>query len=231
MILVSPTDRALHNVLPYFAPEKWKIDALPEQHGCDVLVIAKGMVVGFQRKTLPDLVASLHDGRLAYELNQLSVSATVRYGFLLVEATFNRTTDGSYYTEANLSVGALRSIVAKFSVFGIGFVPTSTPRDTVDACLSVSRYVSGGKASAIHRPKAVSNEWGQVTNRAYGIFLLQSFPGIGPTVAAAIYDHFGTVPLAWTIDAADLAKVPGVGRKRAETLLASLRRPAGPATP
>lgn len=229
MLLVAPTDRALHDVLPSF-DTTWRISSLPERHGCDVLVPTKTGVVGFQRKTLPDLVASHRDGRLYYELAQLQASATVAHPYLIIESMFITTNDGAY-VETDLSVSTLHSIIAKFHTHGVGFLPTQSPRSTVACCLSVSRYLASGNANVIHRPKQLSNEWGQTTSRSYGIFLLQSFPGIGPKVAAAIYDHFGTVPIGWTVSVADLAQVPGIGRRRAESLTAALAAPVAAEPP
>jgi DNA uptake protein ComE-like DNA-binding protein len=52
--------------------------------------------------------------------------------------------------------------------------------------------------------------------------LLQGFKGIGPVQAAAIYDHFGGVPLVWTAGLLDLVEIPGIGTKRAEALIESV---------
>ena len=224
---VSPTEHDLQRALPAYSVN-WRISALPERHGCDVLVPTSNGIVGFQRKTLPDLLSSLQDGRLYYTLGQLSSSATVRYSFLLVESRFDRTADGLSYVEANLSVTTFRAIIAKFAHHGTGFLPTTGLHDSIYGVLSVSRYLSSGKADSIHRPKQVSDEWGRVTSESYGVFLLQSFAGIGPKVATAIYRHFNGVPLAWTVSAKDLAQVPGVGKVRAESLLEALRSAAGP---
>lgn len=227
MIIVAPTEHALHELLAA-SKEKWKISSLPEKHGADILVPTKQGVVGFQRKTLQDLVASLQDGRLYYELNQFNSSATVSHPYLCIESSFTTTIDGACYTEANISVSTVRSVIAKFAFHGVGYIPTSSPSDTLSAVIGVSRYLSSGSAGVIHRTKQTANEWGQATNKSYGVFLLQSFPGIGPKVAEAIYQHFNSVPIGWTVTAADLARVPGVGRKRAEALIAALR-PAVPA--
>jgi ERCC4-type nuclease len=225
MLLISPTEHDLQTLLSGTG-NKYRISPLPESHGCDILSITKVGVIGFQRKTLPDLNASLQDGRLYRELSQLSVSATVLHAFLIVESAFTTTTDNLYYTETNLSTSTLRSLIVKFHVQGIGFIPTRNLDDTLYTVNTVSRYLSSGRAGTISRPKQVTNSWGQTTNEEYGVFLLQSFPGIGPKVARSIYRHFGTVPIRWAVDAAALAQVPGVGRKRAETLLAALSQGA-----
>jgi ERCC4-type nuclease len=200
----------------------WRTSSLPEKHGCDILIPTKQGIVGFQRKTLPDLVSSIQDGRLYYELNQLNASATVSVAYLMVESNFHTTIDNAEYTEAKLPVATLRSIIAKFHHFGVGYIPTLTPRDTITAAVGVAKYLSTGRASSIQRTKEVSNGWGQTDSKSYGLFLLQSFPGIGPKVAEAIYDYFNGVPITWAVNAGELALVPGIGRKRAEALIAAL---------
>lgn len=221
MIWLAPTEGAIREYLDS-VPIPYKTSSLPEKHGCDILIPTKQGIIGYQRKTLPDLVSSIHDGRLYYELNQINASATISTAFLCVEASFSTTIDGTEYTEATLPVATLRSLVAKFHHFGVGFMPTASPRDTVACALGVSRYISSGKAGDIHRPKQTTNDWGQTNSKAYGIFLLQSFPGIGPKVASDIYDFFSGVPITWSVNAGELALVPGIGRKRAERLIASL---------
>lgn len=240
MILLAPTEGKLREILQGQENVPWKTSSLPEQHGCDLFIPTVKGIVGFQRKTLPDLVSSLQDGRLYYELNQLVASATVAYSFLVIESSFDTTIDGDYYTEANLPVGTLLSIVAKFYANGTGFLPAPSPTGTIRTCLSVSSYLARGSADFIHRTKNTTNEWGQTDSKSYGVFLLQSFPGVGPKLAAAIYDHFQGVPLTWSVSEATLAQVPGIGRKKAEALIsavaplpavASSGRAAGPQTP
>lgn len=225
MIWLAPTEKDIRDLLAT-STEPWQTSSLPEKHGCDILIPTKAGIVGFQRKALPDLVASIQDGRLNYELSQLIATATVAHSYLIVESNFHTTNDGNY-TESNLSVSSLHSIIAKFHANGVGFLPTQSPRSTLACCLSVSRYIASGKSDVIPRPKQTTNEWGRTTSESYGVFLLQSFPGIGPKVAKAIYRHFNGVPLAWTVTPAELALVPGIGRRTAERLLSALT-PAQP---
>jgi ERCC4-type nuclease len=235
MIWLAPTEGAIREYLEALKDDTsngipYKTSSLPEKHGCDILIPTKAGVFGYQRKTFPDLVASIHDGRLYYELNQLNSSATVSTAFLIVEGNHSTTIDGTNYTEADIPVATLRSIIAKFNHFGVGYIPTQSPRDTVACALSVSRYLSSGRVGDVHRPKQLSNDWGQVDSKAYGLFLLQSFPGVGPKVAEAIYDFFNGVPITWSVNPGELALVPGIGRKKAEALYAALR-PGGPVRP
>lgn len=72
------------------------------------------------------------------------------------------------------------------------------------------------------RSGPAAGEWGKSGNREWALHLLQGFRGIGPVQAAAIYDHFGRIPIEWDVDFFDLMDVPGIGEKRAEQLMEAL---------
>lgn len=223
MLLVAPSEHEVQKVLRLLDGSiRWTISSLPEKHGCDFFVLNPNGIVGFQRKTLPDLVASLNDGRLHYELGQLESSATVSTAFIIIESKLTRTTSGEL-VEAAISFDALRSVIAKCHSRGIGYIPSIGLDDTVRAIQGVGKYLASSGVDSLHRPKQLKDEWGTVGSNAYALFLLQSFPGVGPKQAKAIYDHFGYVPIGWTVTVAELMAVKGIGRKTAESLIAALR--------
>jgi DNA excision repair protein ERCC-4 len=226
MLLVAPSEHDIQAILRESARTsqaiRWSISSLPEKHGCDFFYVQPTGILGFQRKTLPDLVASLKDGRLNYELSQIESSATVSQAFLIIESTLTRTVDGEL-VDANIPINTLRSVIAKWSTRRVGYLPSSNPRDTIACILGVAKYLASDAASHTSRPKQLKDEWGQVGSDAYALFLLQSFPNIGPKQAKAIYDHFGFVPIEWTVTADQLMVVKGIGRKTAESLIRALR--------
>jgi DNA excision repair protein ERCC-4 len=181
-------------------------------------------MVGYQRKTLPDLQNSLLDGRLYRELSQLQASASITYAFLIIESDLRRTIDGTLL-DSTLTMDSLRSIIAKFEINGVGYLPTDSTGDTARCIHRVSTYIGDDSSSSVRRPKQLKNEWGLVTSESYALWLLQSFPNIGPKQARAIYTHFGGVPIKWTVGVNDLIGVPGIGRKTAEALLDALANP------
>jgi DNA excision repair protein ERCC-4 len=221
MYLVSPTE---HDLIKLFPPTTAHTSPLPERHGCDVIAITPLGLVGFQRKTLPDLSASLEDGRLYKEVAQLNASANVSYAYLILESRLLRTVDGAL-ADSPITLHTLRSVIAKLSVFNMCVLYSESTDDTVACIDSVSRYLASGRAGLLKRPKQSTNQWGKHTSEDFSRFVLQSFPNIGPHLASAIYAHFGRVPIAWTVTAEELAETPGIGRRRAEKLIAALPPP------
>lgn len=223
MLLVAPSEHDIQSILRSTISDlRWAVSSLPEKHGCDFFYLNPNGILGFQRKTLPDLAASLIDGRLHYELDQIESSATISHSYLIIESTLTRTIDGDL-VDSNLSIDTLRSVITKCAARRVGYLPSSNAEDTIRCILGVAKYVRSPSFTHTTRPKQLKDEWGQVGSDAYSLFLLQSFPGIGPKQAKAIYDHFGYVPIEWTVSASQLMDVKGIGKKTAEALIAALR--------
>ncbi|MGC9030091.1 MAG: ERCC4 domain-containing protein [Desulfomonilaceae bacterium] len=222
MILYSPVEPA---EVRKIIGDKAKPHSLPEKYGADFLILGHGLWVAVQRKTIPDLLASLEDGRLARETAMLK---RVDVPVLIVEGRPEFTGDGhlihayqSQYTKEQIR-NLLRSIYHE----GILVEHTDSTEDTVAAVFEMEKYYSKSvHRSLATRPKtAAKTDWGTRYDRDWAIFLLQGFPGVGPVLAAAIFDHFGEVPLAWTCRKKDLEKVEGIGRRRVEILWNALKK-------
>ncbi len=201
---------------------------LPEQHGADFLLFTPRGKIAIQRKTYPeDLTASLQDGRLAREINLLVNTAD--FAILIAEGDPAFTAEGhvisaykSGYTRQSLR-NILRSLV---HVHGIAVERTSSIDDTVAAVLELRDWFEKGEhTSLLVRPKGKqrANDFGLVNRRDAARYFLQGFPGVGPNLAEAIFDHFGGVPLRWECDIAELQAVYGIGPGRAKALWAALQ--------
>jgi ERCC4-type nuclease len=219
--LISPTEHKLHG---YYRSHDipFRVSSLPEKHGMDIVTLGRVGPIGFQRKTLPDLQASLLDGRLYLELAQFVGSDSLPSGFLIIESELRRTVDGELI-DSSISLEAVRSIIAKCYSCGVGHFQTTSIADTSRAIDSVSSYLNKPGTSSIRRPKLIEADgWGNINNRSYALFLLQSFPSIGPRNAAAILDHFGRIPFSWSVTEDELTAVPGIGPKTAKALIQAL---------
>ncbi len=218
--LVAPTEPPLLQALGI-------ITLLPESHGCDVLAITPTCRVGFQRKTPPDFLASLLDGRLQKQLGQISCSTLLTNTILIMEGKFSWTTSGtlaSTYSQQSYTKANHRSLMVQIQNRGLSIVETDSLSDTVDAILSLTRNLSKtSHDSLLRRPKASAySSWGVKTSSSWAMHILQSFDSIGPDRAKAIFDYFHTTPLAWSCTEEELTHVPGIGPTLARRLFNSL---------
>jgi len=193
---------------------------MPERRGVDFLWAADQEWWGIQRKTISDLWASIEDGRLAFELAQISTE--IVHCIFIIEGKLMATLDGIF------SVGRQQRSVAThykalMTLAGKGCIVLNT-ESAQHTGLAIKGIVDWSRESKHAlgnvRPK-VTGKWGKATSREWGVHLLQGFDGIGYDTANNIVEMFG-VPLAWTVDEQQLMSVPGVGKLRGRKLIEAL---------
>ena len=221
MILVSSTE-------PPALRAVGSSSQIPESYGADILFSANGKLVGIQRKTVVDLLASLEDGRLAREVSQLQ---GVHVAMLIVEGQMSWTTDGMLmesqraFTRKSM-YGLMLSLYFEHRV---AVIRTNSLSDTIEVVKEAqSWFAKTTHFSLFTRPK-LKGDWGVFTSKDWSRFILQGFPGVGTTLADAIYDHFGRIPLRWDANYLEMLRVPGIGERRAQALWRSLDGSTGTA--
>jgi ERCC4-type nuclease len=176
-------------------------------------------MVGVQRKEINDLIASVHDGRLQRELMQMKA---LGLGVLVIEGRLQWASGGALLTNSSWTITQHRGLTWSVQSRGYWIATTESLADTCDWLSMFTKWTAKPRHSSLtNRPKPKS-AWGFATDRDWGIHLLQSFTGIGPEVAARIYDNYGGVPLTWTTDAMELQQIPGIGATKAERLVSAL---------
>lgn len=216
-MLISPAE-------PKFFTSLGTVSSIPEMYGVDFLMPSPVFVrVGVQRKEVKDLVASAYDGRLEREfgqMNQLGLAA------LVIEGRMNWTNDGELmHVRSKWSMAQHLGMLWSARARGVWVDHTDSMNGTVEWLRLFEKWVGKERHHAgLSRPGAAKNEWGNRGNREWGIHLLQGFPGIGPEVATNLYEHFGGVPLDWSVDSKQLMEVDGIGKGRAKMLIQALKR-------
>ncbi len=199
----------------------------PERYGVDILFGSRLGSVGIQRKEMNDFFASVADGRLVREyplMNQLHIAV------LVIEGGQRWSTEGywlggSDHSRRTWTREQYRSYLMSVQERGVWVVETDSLQDTAAYALSLLAWASKpSHTSLISRPKP-SGAWGEADSRDWMLFLAQSFPGVGPTQAEKLVDHFGGVlPIAWTCTQKELGAAPGIGKGRLKKLWDALPR-------
>lgn len=210
--LVSPTDGPLSRIL------EARTSSLPERYGADVLASTPRGLIGWQRKTISDLISSISDGRLAEGLPKLK---SLPFSVLILEGELVFTTDGnltlpygSRWTKQSIR-NLLRSLWFEHGVY---IERTTSLHDTADAVKELSEWMNKEvHRSLLVRPK-VKNEWGVQDRGVFGRHFLQGLTGIGPDRADAILFAFGCIPMSWTCTEEELAAVPSIGKLTSKKL-------------
>jgi len=217
-VLLSPTEGALF--------EGFKGDAftssIPEQKGADVLLYTKRGLLGIQRKEVPhDFCSSFIDGRLTRETSLLADQCTFK--IVVCEGRFRYYPDGSVVISkkfpAKFTREQIRAILFDIKyVKGVDVDYTEDTDDTIRYIKKIAKYFEQDKHLALYTRPAAKGVWYVPSSKDLDLWLLQSFPGIGPTLADSIITTCGgRVPLAWTCTLEQLQKTPRLG-KRAKDL-------------
>lgn len=221
-MLVSPTESPAFRAL---GTSTWK----PEDYGVDCMWVARKRTYGVQRKALADLVASVDDGRLAKEILQM---ASLDSAWLIVETgerggggprempngqlaelgKYGRPWTGVQYR------GVLYGVASR----GVNVLATRDEAETIVRVIELEAWSRKDRhESARGRGSAPVDVFGKRGVREYGVWLLQSLPGVGTEMAGRIYDEFGGVPVRMRegVGLKELMKVKGVGKVVAQRIL------------
>jgi ERCC4-type nuclease len=211
-ILISPTE-------PAELRELGITSAIPEEYGADFLWGCPAGLVGVQRKTVTDLLASLQDGRLAREMGQLGA---VDVPVLLVEGRPRWTVEGMMLAVAFRREAWAGLLLSVQFAHGIAVVATDDLRDTAFWLGAAVEWFGKSEHRSLRTRPKPTDSWGDYTREAFETQLLQSFPGVGAELAGRIVKQFGGVPLRWTVGERELRKVKGIGPERARAMLEAL---------
>lgn len=197
-----------------------KVSTFPEKYGSDIAWIAKGKIWGVQRKEVKDFIASVMDGRLGLEVQQMQ---QLYQGVIIIEGEWRYTNDGLWMDGWKGSGHKLWSREAIQQIeFGlqskglwIRYAKTTQELATlVSTLLMWTEKDSHGKL--VTRPGLMAM-WGTPQNRDYQIHLLTGLPGVGIELANRILDSLGMI-LGRTVTVDQLMTVQGMGKVKAEKI-------------
>lgn len=211
-MLVAPTE-------PVVIRRLGRTSSMPEKFGVDVFFVANKQRCGVQRKEVRDFVASVVDGRLHREVQQM---VRLDVAVLCVEGMFAWTTDGMWAGPGKWDRFRHRQWLFDLMLRGIWVVESRDTGDTAEVCRELERWAKKDHHRGPDRRPTVNGVWGRATSREFACHLLQGIDGIGPELAEAIVEKFGRAPIGWTVPAGDLLGVPGIGPKRVKRMMEAL---------
>ena len=158
----------------------------------------------FERKALPDLVASIKDGRLFRQTQRLASCSTT--SVVVLEGT-SRDLAGSGMSREAIQ-GALITVTL---VFGIPLLRSLSPEESarlmIYAAKQLRAIADGGLPRKGTRPKG---------KRHTQLHILQGLPGVGPERARRLLEALDSAEAVFAARAEDLMRVSGIGKDTAE---------------
>ncbi|MDS0475834.1 ERCC4 domain-containing protein [Natrinema sp. 1APR25-10V2] len=172
--------------------------------------------IGFERKTLRDYVSSAV-GRSGSDLaDQVERMADAYdHSYVLLEDDFA----GLESLRTGVPPASIRGSMASITArHGVPVIPCTDRRQLVDFAIRLGRKHAEDPTSRQLPVGSVPSRREPTTKRIYGCI-----DGIGPELAATLYDRYPTVEALLEADTGDLTAIDGIGPTRAETIYAAFR--------
>lgn len=159
--------------------------------------------VAIELKTVPDFVDSIIDGRL---LEQLRSLRQYEAPLLVIQG------QEDIYSVRNIHPNAIRGMFGAITTaYRIPILWTRNAKDTAALiAVLVKREQDDDTAGPSHaKPK---------TEREHQEAIVAMLPGIGPTLAKPLLEHFGSIEAVMCASRKDLTQVPLIGPKKADAI-------------
>ncbi len=166
-------------------------------------IVAPETVV--ERKSISDLMSSIFDGRLFDQCNRLKEN--FQFPIILMEGDVDEI---EQITENPIVFyGAVSSVVLDFK---IPVIPTPSASHTAKLLISMCSRKDATKGPFLKKIKK-SND-----SQKQQLTILCSLPGVGEKLAIRMLEKFGTPLNVLAASSTELAKIEGLGEKRAKKI-------------
>ena len=175
-----------------------------------------GKMLAIERKTSEDLSASLDDNRLAEQVHRMS-DAGMPCCFIIeggITGSRSQPLPRLVALQSRLNFGMNMPVIETIDLAHTAYVIVTTIRD---------HFFGTGSAFDLKPVKIPS-----LGPLERAMHMLQMIPGISPTRAAALMEHFGSIAAISSATAKEIQAVEGIGKKTAETLHGVLNADAHP---
>jgi ERCC4-type nuclease len=218
MILISPSEPSeLRQAL------KATNSPLCEELGSDILVPTIRGLLGVQRKTIADFVASLEDGRLTRELPLLLNGVGLPVLLLEGELRFNE--DGRLLLgirPTRFTQQAVHNLIRSISyVNGICVERSTGLADTPVIINELIEFIGKEHKSLLKRPK-IQGAWGKPTVHQALAYFYQGIPQIGVILSQNLMKKYPCPVDLVNATFSDLQGLPMVGKQRARVIFSFL---------
>lgn len=186
--------------------DKITIEILQEQLSVGDYQITDDIVI--ERKTLADLNASIIDGRIFDQLEDL---LSIKRSALIIEGTIDYL-DNSKGINKKAIVGLLTKIGVEYRI-PIFF--TKNQKETALFLYVIAKKEQLGNGNKENRLRFSKTKMSFSERQ---LFIMESFPDIGPTLAKSLLLEFKSIKNIANAEIKDLQKVSKMGPKKAEKI-------------
>jgi ERCC4-related helicase len=161
--------------------------------------------VGIELKTKEDFVNSLIDKRLLPQIK--AMRDNFESPLLIIEG------EEDIYSIRKVHPNAIRGMLSSIALdYSVPIIYTKNSRDTAELIQTIARREQDNR----ERDFPLRLERKPMTTREQQEYIIESLPGVGPSLAKSLLNEFGSVSKVFSANKDDLQKVENLGPKRAE---------------
>jgi len=165
----------------------------------DFVVSAKTAI---ERKTHSDFIASIIDGRIFEQIENLKVFYD--RPIVLIEG----------YSDRNINENAYKAAIATLVSSGITILSTRNLHDSAKTIFWIAKKEQEEQSAEI----AIKVGKKPVDKKNQKEFIISSIPGISSVLAKRLLKHFGSIEKIFAADEEELKKVKGIKKKTAKDI-------------
>ncbi|MFP3897275.1 MAG: ERCC4 domain-containing protein [Anaerolineales bacterium] len=206
-IVIQVDHREMTSGLPFLL-EELGVRIAVQQLKVGDYVLSSRMAV--ERKTAADLASSIIDRRLFTQVETLKANYE-QVIFLLEGSTL--------YEASNVHPNAIRGALSYLVILeDISLLRTEGTKDSAAYLATMARHEQEGLGYEVSHHHTRRSASPQLQKR----YLVEDLPGIGPKMADALLQEFGTLRALFNAEEGALRQVYGIGPKRAKDIHALL---------
>ncbi len=161
--------------------------------------------VGIELKKVPDFVASIIDGRLLQQAQELKKNFAK--AVIIIEG------EEDIYSVRNIHPNAIRGMIASLALdFHLPLLYTKNPQETASLLAVMAKREQDKSRDFSYHDRKPRSAQEQIE------FIVSSLPTIGPVNAIKLLEHFGSLKNLINAPKEELKKIEGIGEKTAERL-------------
>lgn len=167
--------------------------------------------VGIERKTPKDFVDSIIDKRLLHQLKELKEN--FERPLIILEG------EEDIYSQRKIHPNAIRGMLATIAVsYNIPILQTKNHQESVELIKAIALREQKKEIKDI----GVRTDKKPMTTKEQQEFIIESLPGVGPSLAKALLKEFKTVKKIINTKPKRLTKINQLGEKKAEEIIKTL---------
>jgi len=164
--------------------------------------------VGIERKTPKDFVDSIIDKRLLHQLKDLKQN--FEKPLIIIEG------DEDIYSQRNIHPNAIRGMLATIAIsYGIPIIQTKNYQESAELIRSIALREQNSENKDI----GVRTDKKPITTKEQQEFIIESLPGVGPSLAKSLLKEFKTVKEIINSNPERLIKINQLGNKKSEEII------------